>query len=76
MIDINLDLLQWFTIFFKKKSSGGAVTRANKSAIKSKMFQTSNQQKNYTSQLLKSLKNEKYTHYLKTLCWDADLANM
>ena len=42
MIDINLDLLQWFTIFFKKKSSGGAVTRANKSAIKSKMFQTSN----------------------------------
>ena len=62
-------------MFFHRKSSGGAVTRPcsvtlptrDKSAIKSKI--TSNQQlaKNYTGQVLETLKNEKYTHLLKTM---------
>ena len=59
---------------FYKKFSVGAVTHAqsdtlvtwDKSAIKSRLFQTINQQKNYTSQLVENLKNENFTHLLRT----------
>ena len=38
MLDINVDLLEWFTIFFDKKSSGCAVRRADKFAIKTEIM--------------------------------------
>ena len=43
-MDINADLLQWFITFFDKKSSGantsgGTVTHANKSVIKTEIMQ-------------------------------------
>ena len=38
-----------------------------------KLCWTNNYQKNYTNKLLENLKNEKYTHLLKTIFWGADL---
>ena len=38
MMDIKEVLFQWIKMFFEKKSSGGAVTRADKSAIKSEIM--------------------------------------
>ena len=42
MIDINVELIQWFLIFFNLQSSSSFVTRADKSAIRSAVM--SNQQ--------------------------------
>ena len=52
MMDINADLLQWFIDFLIKSIM----------VVVLKLFQTSYQLINYTSQLLENLKNEKYTH--------------
>ena len=51
--------------FLYKISSGSAVTRAGKCAIKTVL----NEQlaENYTKQLLENFKNEKYVHFLKTI---------
>ena len=38
MMDIKEVLFQWIKMFFEKKSSGGVVTRADKSAIKSEIM--------------------------------------
>ena len=38
MMDMKEVLLQWIKKFFDKKFSGGAVTRADKSAIKSEIM--------------------------------------
>ena len=37
-MDINVDLLQWFIHFLKKKSSATAATRADKSAVESEII--------------------------------------
>ena len=49
---------------FDKKTAGGATTLANKFDIKMRIFLIKNWQKNYTNQLLVSLKKEKYNHLL------------
>ena len=63
-IKINADLLQWTVIFLIKKTSGGATTLANKSAVKNENLSN---KKNYTNQLLKNSRKEKYAHLLKTI---------
>ena len=52
MMDINLDLLQWFINFLIK--------RLQAEQLKTKMFLIKNQLKNYANQLLKNSKKEKY----------------
>ena len=50
MMIIKVDLLQWSINFFGKKTSNRAIKNENMSS--------KNQQKNYTNQLLKSVRNE------------------
>ena len=52
MMDINLDLLQWFINFLIK--------RLQAEQLKTKIFLIKNQLKNYANQLLKNSKKEKY----------------
>ena len=52
MMDINLDLLQWFINFLRK--------RLQAEQLKTKIFLIKNQLKNYANQLLKNSKKEKY----------------
>ena len=67
MMDINVDLLQWFKNLLIKKFLAAV--------LKMRICQTSNQQKHYTDQLLENLTIEKsiifYRQYLVT-----DLADM
>ena len=51
MMDINLDLLQWFINFLIK--------RLQVEQLKTKIFLIKNQLKNYANQLLKNSKKEK-----------------
>ena len=75
IMDINADLLQWFTQFLIKSlllRALGQRTSLHKikfggRLLKVKLFQTNNQLKNYTNQLLKNLKSKKYTYLLKTI---------
>ena len=53
---INADLLHWFINYLIKSILVVA--------LKVKLYQTKNQQKNYTKELLENSKHEKYT-YLK-----------
>ena len=57
MMDINVDLFQWFINFLIKSLLLVVVLKVN-------LCQTKNKLKNYTNQLLENLKNEKYTHLL------------
>ena len=58
MMDINVDLLQWFINFLIKKSSGATVE--NEIIFdEMKLFLIKNYQKNYTNQLLENLRKEK-----------------
>ena len=59
MMDINIDLLQYFITFLTKKLLI--------KILKMKIFLIKNPQKNYTNQLIENLIKEKYTHLLKTL---------
>ena len=59
MININLDLLQWFLIFLVKKTSGGA--------IKKEIMQNEELAENYAYQLLENFSKEKYIHRLYTI---------
>ena len=59
MMDINIDLLQYFITFLTKKLL--------MKILKMKIFLIKNPQKNYTNQLIENLIKEKYTHLLKTL---------
>ena len=52
MMDINLDLLQWFINFLIK--------RLQAEQLKTKIFLIKNELKNYSNQLLKNSKKEKY----------------
>ena len=52
MMDINLDLLQWFINFLIK--------RLQAEQLKTKIFLIKNQLKNYANQLLKNSKKERY----------------
>ena len=56
MMDINVDLLQWSVNFLIKKLL--------LVVLKMRIFQATNKLKNYTNQLLKKLKIEKYTQVL------------
>ena len=56
MMDINMDLLQWFLIFFDKKTSGGAITK--------EIMKNEELAKNYANQLLENLSKEKYIIHL------------
>ena len=56
MMDINVDLCQWYINVFDKNFSG--------SGIKMKIFLMKNQWKNYTIQLLENLIKEQYIHLL------------
>ena len=57
MVDNNLDVLQWFTIFSDKKSRGTS-THTRKELI----FKTENWQTNYINKLLENLKNVNFIH--------------
>ena len=61
MMDINLDLLQWFINFLIK--------RLQAEQLKTKIFLIKNQLKNYANQLLKNSKKEKYNHLLQAMFW-------
>ena len=56
MMDINVDLLQWSVNFLIKNLL--------LVVLKMRIFQATNKLKNYTNQLLKNLKIEKYTQVL------------
>ena len=56
IMDINVDLLQWFIIFLRKKTSG--------SGIKNENMSEQQLAEELHNQLLKNLKKEKYTHLL------------
>ena len=58
-MDINMDLLQWFLIFFDKKISGGAITK--------EIMKNEELAKNYANQLLENLSKEKYIIHLQTI---------
>ena len=47
MLNINVDLLQWFIIFLDKKTAGGAVTRALSKTLWSKTLATRTTQDKY-----------------------------
>ena len=57
MMDIKEVLLQWYIIFFDKKT-------ASSGAIKSEIMSNQELAEKYTNQLLENLKNEKCTHLL------------
>ena len=54
---INVDLFQWFIFFFYKKIS---------EEVKNLIISYNELAKNYTNQLLETLRKGKYTHLLKT----------
>ena len=66
MIDMNVNLLQWF-IIFHAMSSDGAVTRANKSAIKSKTMKSKQLIKELYKPIIKKMENEKCTNLLNII---------
>ena len=59
MMDINVNILQWFIHFLIK--------RLQVVLLKVKICRTKNCLKNYTNQLLENLKNEKYTYLFETI---------
>ena len=72
-MDINVvsTLLQWFINVLIKKTSAMRAKKFPGSGMR--ICQTSNQQNNYTNQLLENLRKEKYPHLLQKI---ADLADM
>ena len=58
-MDINVDLLQW--------SINCLIKKPLLVVLKMKIFQTNNELKNYTIQLLENLIKERYTHILSTI---------
>ena len=55
----NVDFHQWFINFLIKNLLA--------EQLKVKLFPINNYQKNYTDQLFKNLRKEKYTHLLQTI---------
>ena len=73
MMDIKEVLFQWTKMFFEKKSSGGVVTRADKSAIKSEIMTI--QQLAKDIQIINYQKIKVHSSF-KDNIWGADLADM
>ena len=57
MVDNNLEVLQWFTIFSDKKSAGTSTHTRMELILKTK-----NWQNNYINKLLENLKNVNFIH--------------
>ena len=66
MVDINIDLLQWFINFLIKKNI----------CKRSRILQTKNQLKNYRNQLSKKFKERKVHSPFIVNIWVADLTDM
>ena len=58
MMDINVEFLQWFTIFLINKSASREDISSSGRGAKVKLFQTKNYLKNYTNQLSENLKKK------------------
>ena len=68
MMDIDVNLLQWSINFWIKKPLVVV--------LKTRIFQTKNQIKNYTNQLLKKLKKIKVHSFFIDDIWGTDLTDM
>ena len=64
MMDIQVDLLQWFIYFLIKKTLGGAARLAIKSAIKNENISNKELAEELQKPIIKKLIKEKYTHLL------------
>ena len=69
IMNINVNLIRWFINFLIKNSNGSAVTQVDKSVIKTEFMTKLQLAEELHNQLLEKLKNEKYTHLLKTTFW-------
>ena len=68
MININVDLLQWFIIFFDKKRQV--------EQLKMKFFLTKNQQKNYNNPIIRKFEKRSLDSSFINKIWNTDLADM
>ena len=68
MININVDLLQWFIIFFDKKRQV--------EQLKMKLFLTKNQQKNYNNPIIRKFEKISLDSSFINKIWNTDLADM
>ena len=76
MMDINVDLLQWFIHFLIKKTSGGATTLANKSAVQNKNISNKELAEELHKTIIKKFDKRKVHSPIIDNIWDADLADM
>ena len=69
-------MFQWFINFFDRKSSEGAVTRANKYTIKSEIMPNQQLAQGLHKAIIRKCEKRKVYSSFKDNIWGADLADM